>query len=248
MKPRLVAAIFCLFAGVACALNCCAQNASPPNQWGENFNSPGATLKFKETAREVVSDRTVVTYNLLASGLPKDRHYILWMLGLGQDPRAMTDAYLNGEGKVVNVLADPAHQVAEDAIDLRMFGSKGEPFQFAVISDDGTLRAFTLFVPFPMEKTSGTCRLSVIEGAPHYEAVTVNVTGLQPNETFVIEMHSENEGGRSNVTASPQGTYASAVFPFVKGETSGKARVAVEAQSCKLEIEFPWGQGSQKYQ
>jgi hypothetical protein len=248
MKPGLLAAIFCVFAGVACALDCSGQSAPPRNQWGEKFNSPGATLKFKETAREVMSDRTVVTYNLFASGLPKDQHYVLWMLGLGQDPRATTDAYLNGEGKVVDVLADSTHHVEEDAIDLKIFGSKGEPFQVAVISDDGALRAFTLFVPFPIEKTSGTCRLTAVEGAPHYEAVAVSVMGLRPNETFVIEMHSENEGGRNNVTASPQGTYVSVVFPFVKGETSGKAKIAVEAQSCKLEIEFPWGQGSQKYQ
>jgi hypothetical protein len=60
---------------------------------------------------------------------------------IDSDPRATTDAYLNEEGKVVNILADPAHHTAEDPINLKVFGRKGEPIQSALISDDDFLMA-----------------------------------------------------------------------------------------------------------
>lgn len=248
MKTSLLAAILCAAAALVCAADCTAQSVPPRDQWGEKFNSPGATLTFKETAREVMGDHTVVTYNLFASGLPEDQHYVLCMLGLGKEPQATTGAYLNGQGKIVNVLADPAHHVAEDPIDLKLYGSKGEPFQFAVISDDGHLRSFTQIVPFPIEKTNGTCRISAVELGPYYFGVLITVTGLRPNEAFMTETHSENEGGQTSATADAQGAYRAGVFPFVKGKRSGKAQFRVNAQSCKIDVEFPWGEGSQKYQ
>ncbi len=248
MKTCLLGAILCVASALVCAADCTAQGIPPRDQWGEKFDSPGSKLTFKETVREVMGDRTVVTYNLFASGLPKDQHYVLCMLGLGKEPQATTDAYLNDDGKVVNVLADPARHVAEYPIDLKVYGSKGEPFRFAIISDDGQLRAFTQIVPFPIEKTNGTCRISAVELGPYYSGVLITVTGLQPNEAFMTETHSENEGGQTNATADAQGTYRAGVFPFVKGKGSGKARFRVSAQSCKVEIEFPWGEGSQKFQ
>lgn len=240
------AAVLC-FSVFASAPSCLAQ-VPASDHWGERFNSAGATLTFKEMGRQQMADRTVVRYNLYASGLPKGQHYVLCKMGIDYKPQGVSDAYLNDQGKVVNVLADRSRHIDEDPIDLVLFGAKGEPFQFAIVSDDGQLRAFIEIVPFPIEKNSGSCRLSVIEAAPHYEAVRVTVTGLQPSENIVVEMHSEDEGGPQNVAADAQGRYRAVVGTFVKGKTSGKTSIAISAQSCKLAVEFPWGEGSQHYQ
>jgi hypothetical protein len=112
----------------------------------------GQSSLTKEVGRTTIQGRTVVTYNLFASGLPRDQHYVLCILNVGGDPQPVADAYLNGDGKVVNVLADPAHNVAEDPIDAKAFGGKGEPIQFALISDEHHLRAFTQVIPFPWRK------------------------------------------------------------------------------------------------
>lgn len=245
---RWAAVIVFSFASQICAATCLAQSAPSRSQWNEKFNSPGAKLTYKETERAFVGDRTIVTYNLFATGLPADKEYTLWFLGLGRDPQPDADAYLNAQGKVVNVLADPQRHIEEDVINLQVFGAKGEPFQFALISADGGLRAFTQIVPFPMEKTSGSCHLSAIELAPHYTGVQILVTGLRPNEAVNVETQSENEGGQVKGVANADGVYNAAVFPAVKGKDSGKARFAVNAQSCKVGIEFPWGQGTQKFQ
>lgn len=180
--------------------------------------------------------------------MPKNIHYILCTLNVGSEPTAATDAFLNEEGKVVNVLSDPAHHVAEDPINLKVFGGKGEPMQFALISDDNQSRAFVQIVPFPIEATSGSCRLTVTETAPYYFGVLIKATGLMPNEDLVIDMKSSTEGGESKAKADDMGRYNATIFPFVKGKGSGKARFDVTAKSCKIGIEFPWGEGSYQYQ
>lgn len=221
-----------------------AQDLSSKDQWGERSNSPGAKLTYKEVSRSRVSDRTVVTYNLFASGLPKDQHYAFWVLNVGANPRAVADAYLNGDGKVVNVLADPKRQIAEDPIDAVVFGGKGEPIQFALISDDGRSHAFAEIVPFPIEATAGSCNIMAIEATPNYQGVIVRLVGLQPSEDLLVDTKSDSEAAQSKAKADERGNYNTLLFPFVKGKRSGKARVSVTAKSCKIGIEFPWGEGS----
>jgi hypothetical protein len=248
MKIQLERHMFLLLTIATLAAPCFAQNTPRRDQWGERFNSAGAKLSYKEIARTQIQGRTVITYNLFASGLPKDQHYVLFVLNVGRDPQAVTDAYLNGDGKVVNVLADPSHHVAEDPINAKVFGGKGEPIQFALVSDDDELRAFAQVIPFPMEETAGPCHLSAIETGPNYFGLLIKVTGFQPDEELAIEQRSENENGQSKGKADSQGIYDAAILPFVKGRRSGKARFAVSGKSCKIGIEFPWGEGSYQYQ
>jgi hypothetical protein len=140
MKTRSVAAMICLvmLAGSVSLLEYSAQAIPGRDQWSEKSNSPGAKLTYKEIGLARIQDRTVI-YLPSVCVLPKDGHYVLCVLNVGSDPRATTDAYLNEEGKVVNILADPAHHTAEDPINLKVFGRKGEPIQFALISDDDFL-------------------------------------------------------------------------------------------------------------
>ncbi len=154
---------------------------------------------------------------------------------------------LNDDDKVVNVLADPAHNIAEDPINAKVFGGKGEPIQFALVSDDDQSRAFAPIVPFPVEKTEGPCRLSLIETGPLYFGVAIILTGFQPDEELSITTESESEGGQSKDKAGVTGGYNVALLPSVKGKRSGKARFIVSGKSCKIGIEFPWGEGSYQY-
>lgn len=226
---------------------CKGQTTITRDHWGEKFNSPGTQLTYKETAHTSVQGRTVITYNLYASGLPKDQHCVLWVLNVGDDPRGNADAYLNEEGKVVNVLADPEHHVKEDPIDMKVFGGKAEPIGVALISDDGALTVFAQIIPFPMEKTSGPCHLSLVQRAPYYSVVSIAVNGFQPGEEFSAEQRSENEVGQTG-KADEKGNYNAIIVPLVKGKRSGKAGFFVTAKSCKIGIEFPWGEGSYQYQ
>ena len=241
-----LAAMKTLVALLVCHVLCTASFAQTQDKmdWGEKFNSNGATLFVKETGRDRVDGQTVVTYNLYASGLPKDVDYTLWIKLVGSNPQAGADAYINKDGLIVNVLADPAHHVAEDPINLRVFAGRGEPKEFAVIATDGSYRAFAQVVPFPIENSSGPCHISATMVEPNYSAVLIRVTGLQPKEQFQTVEQSGNEGAPTRATAAENGTFKALFFPVVKGQSSGKLTFRVSAKACSVYLELPWGQGS----
>jgi hypothetical protein len=78
----------------------------------------------------------------------------------------------------------------------------------------------------------------------NYSGVSIAVTGLQSREEFQIGQRSGSEAARTKATAADDGTYRTLVFPFVKGQSSGKLKFDVTAKACAVGIEVPWGQGS----
>jgi hypothetical protein len=227
---------------VLCAT--CFPQTESKLDWGEKFNSNGATLVIKEGARSRVNGKTVVTYNLFVSGLPTNADYTLWIKVVGKNPQAVADAFINKDGLVVNVLSDPAHNVVEDPVNLKVVAGRGEPKQFAVIAKDGRYRVFGQVVPFPIERASGPCNISATMMGTDYYGVFVVVTGLQPNEEFQTIQQSGSEGGTTKATAAADGSYRTLVFPFVKGQSTGTLRFGVAAKVCAVDVEVPWGQGS----
>lgn len=217
-------------------------------EWGEKFNSSGARLVLKETGRNLANGQTVITYNMFASGLPKDVEYTLWMKLVGSNPQSIADAFINKDGLVVSVLADPEHGVAEDPINLKVVAGRGEPKPFGLIANDGPYRVFAEIVPFPVENSDGPCKLSATMMMPNYFALQIIVAGLQPKEEFQIEQQSGSEGGQTKVAAEDNGTYRATIFPFVKGQASGNLRIKVNAKACTVGLEVPWGAGSYRIQ
>ncbi len=213
-------------------------------EWGEKFNSSGATLVLKEAGRNRASGQTIITYNLFVSGLPKDEEYSLWIRLVGSNPQAVADAFINKDGLVVSVLSDPAHNVAEDPINLKVLAGRGEPKQFALIANDGRYRVFGQVVPFPIEKRTGACSISATMMGQNYSVVSVVVSGLQSNEEIQIAQRSGSEGAQTKATAAEDGTYRALVVPLVKGQSSGKLKFTVIAKACSVDVEVPWGQGS----
>jgi hypothetical protein len=213
-------------------------------EWGEKFNSDGATLVLKESGRIRVKNQTVITYNAFASGLPKDVEYTLWTRLVGSEPQCIADAYINKDGLVVNVLADPARNIAEDPIHIKVFAGRGEPKNFGLIANDGHVRAFGQVVPFPIESKAGQCSISATMGMPNYFMVSIVVAGLQPREDFQIDQQSGNEGAQTKATAEVDGSYRVILMPFVKGQSSGKVRFNVNGKSCQIGLKVPWSQGS----
>jgi len=214
------------------------------DDWTRGANSPGSALSLKETGRNRMQGRTVVSYRLFASGLPKGQHFTLWTWNLGSKPEAVADAFINQDGLIVNRLGDATQK--EDPIDLRTFAGRGEPKRFALTSDDWNLQAFAEAVPFPIEQTSNGCKLSVETSAPDYAAVVLHGSGFQPNEALTIDLASGP--GKQRATATSEGTYTAAIFPTIKGQESGKASATVTSSKCSVGVQFPWGEGSYKIQ
>jgi hypothetical protein len=223
-----------------------AQDKQFTDDWRKAANSPGSALTLKETGRNATNGRTVVSYRLFASGLPKGQHFTLWTWVLGSDPEAVADAFINPEGLIVDKLGDATHK--EDPIDVRAVAGRGEKKRFAITSDDWTLQAFAEAVPFPIEQTVNGCHLWVEMSAPNYQGVVVRGSGFQPSESLTIDLASGPEGGKQQLNATPEGTYTAAILPSVKGQKSGKASVTISTPKCSVAVQFPWGDGSYRIQ
>jgi hypothetical protein len=63
-----------------------------------------------------------------------------------------------------------------------------------------------------------------------------------------MSSNPSTKADKSKAKADAQGTYNAALLPFVKGKRSGKTRFVASGKSCNISIEFPWGEGSYKYQ
>jgi hypothetical protein len=113
-----------------------------------------------------------------------------------------------------------------------------------VISNYGHYRVFAEVVPFPIEDFAAPCKLSATMMSPNYFGVLVVVTGLQSNEEFQVDQQSGGERAQTKATAADDGTYRVLLFPFVKGQTSGKLRFNIKAKACAVGVEVPWGAGS----
>ncbi|HVO82216.1 MAG TPA: hypothetical protein VMT28_15885 [Terriglobales bacterium] len=211
-------------------------------------NSPGVKLEARELGRTQISGHTVVMYNLYASGMSAGQQYTLWQWNIGGDPQPAASAVLNTDGKVVSSLADPAHHVQEDPVNIRAFGGRGQPLRFGLVSDDGQLQAFARVIPFPIQTSNGACHLSAEMEAPNYAAVAFVGSGFLPGEQLTVKTHSENEGGENKAVAAPDGTSRNLVLPFVKGKASGEIKFEIRASGCTIALEIPWGQGSYQLQ
>lgn len=240
--------ILWLAAWLAMAANSMPQTQARQDHWDEKFNTPGAILVLKEIGRDHVNGRTVVTYNLFASGLPHDTSYILWTRLVGRAPQPAADTLLDNEGKVLSQLAEPERHLPEDPVNLKVFAGKGEPKQFALISKDGRFRVFAEVIPFPIEVSDGPCHLSVVMRSENYYAISIHVAGLQAHDELTVASESDGEQMQNRAEATGLGMYDSALFPAVKGKHSGTVRFAVKSKSCKLGIELPWGEGSYELQ
>jgi hypothetical protein len=134
-QHRMNRTLWHIIAFSALSFTCTAQAVSSSQQWGEN--TANSKLVLTETGRSISNGRTVVTYNLFASGLPPDTQYTLWTRLVGSEAQPAADALLNDEGKAVSLLADSEHHIPEDPINLKVFAGRGEPRQVALISKDG---------------------------------------------------------------------------------------------------------------
>jgi hypothetical protein len=96
-------------------------------------------------------------------------------------------------------------------------------------------------VPFPNSAVDKGCRLQSIIGSPKGELTFVEGTGFDPNEDLTIDSESYGEKHHDVTKAAADGSFFSAVMPFVLGKKSGKTVWEIKARSCHPKLTFSWG-------
>ena len=218
----------------------------------EVSSTAGAKLIAKERSRTKGEQGTVIRYDLVTQGLPRDQHYTLvaWPLNGGITP-VEKGISLTEDGRLIctgKAKADcvPSSPDADPIIDLALTAAKGEPKRFGLISDDQKWKALTTLVSFPDVGTDGGCTLEALRITPEAEAMMIRGKGFPPSS--VLPMTSDSAGDMVSGTwqVNDKGELVSLVIPGVRGKTEGQTTVRVKAPECAPQVIFRWGKGSSR--
>jgi hypothetical protein len=213
-------------------------------------STTGAKLIAKERSRAKGEQATVIRYDLITQGLPRDQHYTLvtWPLNGAITP-VEGGISLTEDGRLIctgKTKADcaPSRPDADPIIDLALTAAKGEPKRFGVISDDQKWKALTTLVAFPDVGTDGGCTLEALRVTPEAEAMMVRGKGFTPRLTVPMTSDSAGEIVTGSWQINEKGELISLVMPAVRGKTEGQATIRVKAPECAPQVVFRWGKGS----
>jgi hypothetical protein len=215
--------------------------------WGPKTNSTGAMLTLMEAARATVQGHATVSYQMVTSGLPKEKTYslVMWQIG-GQPQGVMGGVTVDASGTAIcsGKAGTCRGDKPDDPIDLAMQAGLGEVKRVALMATDKSAQAFASVVPFPNRATDAGCTLEETLVTPKAEAVMLSATGFKPGVALDIEMNSEGEIQHFSGKTDANGAYEWVVLPFKKGLTKGRAQVSVRSEGCKPSLSFAWGEGS----
>ena len=217
--------------------------------WGKS--SPGVQLAAHESPREHNASGTVLLYNLLGTGFPADKTYDLWFWRLGKEPeKAIAGVSFDKRGLLVcsgkpGLCAGQGWTIPSTSRPRRYWANPGA---LRVVSTDARVAGFAEAVPFPIEASDKSCKLSVVRQSPLAEVVAVRASGFTPYEMLSVTTNSSADDSTHSPTALPDGTWQAIIGTKVPGQVSGVANIQVSGHGCRVSVSFPWGEGSTKQQ
>lgn len=189
--------------------------------WEPVRPTPGAQIKLEKTSGPF--------FVMRASGFPADKKYVLMM------------KYL--DGKIGAVPIDDIQALIGGKFSFVYSNVyRGEPIEYAVISIDETVRAYTRIIPFPLEaKSNKGCQLAMSLVSPDLTNFAINAEGFGKGEVVQTTSRSGQETLVSKITASDDGGFVVIIAPGVVGQTGGEATFEATSPSCTLQIKYDWG-------
>jgi hypothetical protein len=220
--------------------------ANLQKNFGKKMNSPGVDLSLKEISRSRTSDRTLVRYELYATGLSGDAAYALFKIQIsGQILKQLDGVTLDADGRAICAgrKGTCSGSTPNDPINLVFFAGKSEPIRLSLASNDEShpLRGFIQVIPFPNSITDKGCKLESILGTPKGELTYIQGSGFEPNEDLTMDSESYGEKNHAVTKAETDGSYFAVALPNILGKPSGTTKWSVRGRNCNPILNFPWG-------
>lgn len=228
------------------------ETPGPPDSasWEPRHSTPGVTLRMVEAGRRKQGGSTLVGYGFEAEGVPEGRVFRLLMWSSGTQVQTLLDG-LTATRSGHLVCTDPTlpeHAFwrceAQKLEDLRIGVFKqvrGEATRTALVSRDGSVRAFARAVPFPLVATDGACRLELESLHPDYGTFIAWGAGFPPGERARLELGVGRQTSEFVPEADARGRFHVRLSPRRPGKKGGEATVRATAPGCQPELEFDWG-------
>lgn len=219
------------------------------NNWGKA--TPGVTLVAHEEPREHTDKGTVLWYNLIGKGFPDGVVYALWRWVPGKSPEPLIRG-VSFDKRGVLVCSGKLDYCkgsgSDDPVNLKTTAARGEMKRLAVVSEDGKIAAFVDTVPFPIEASDKSCKLSVTRSSPLADAVVVRATGLKGNQPLTVTTRYGTAEAKEKLMSGSDGTWQELVHAPDAQQPSGKALISVSDGFCSVSVAYAYGPGSNQPQ
>jgi hypothetical protein len=230
-----------------------AQSSTTPEQlaqrvtsmhdaWGPRASSPNISLTIIKESQTGTDFR----YGLRAMGIPDGSVFTLmsWPVTQREPAQVLQGVTFNGEGVAVcagrpGTCGDPA--TPNDPIHIPFRPVPGEPIRLAVVSSDGSMKAFAKIVPLPLQGEDKACRVNASLLTPGAELLFIEGTGLAANSELTMRTDSEGERHDFKGKADAQGRFTSALLPHKQGLTHGTVNILLKGSTCSPAVSVPWG-------
>jgi hypothetical protein len=206
--------------------------------------TPGLRLELKELNGSVGS--TEVKYRLRPSGLPRAVVFNVWVKDFGHSFHQIASGFqLTEFGKLVWIEGDePSSGVRE--LDKVEFGPglypRGALWEVAIVSVDQTLKAFAKTIPYPITASDGACSVSLELVSQRGERFLASGVGFFPGEQVVIESQYSGRVTSKRERVAAPGTLSPDVISHAATGSDRSARYTVKGHSCKVVVDYEWGE------
>ena len=220
------------------------------NNWGKG--TAGVMLVAHEEPRQHTAKGTILWYNLIGKGFPEGVVYTLWRWLPEKSPEPVIKGVSFDKRGVLVCSGRPGYckgDGPDDPINIKTTAMLGEMKRLAVVSEDSKIVAFADAVPFPIEASDKSCKLSVVRMSALADTVVVRATGLKANQALTVTTRYGDEGATTKSNSAVQdGTWHEVVTAAGTKQPSGKALIAVSDGVCTVSVTFDYGLGSNKPQ
>lgn len=228
-----------------------SEEGGPLWRWKES--TPGVKLEIRENYRTKKSGTLRIGYSLLSAGFPQGHRYLfyLWTFGKADGWLMMSGFSADAAGRLTcdepippAVAAKGDRRCPYDLEKLEtVFTPKGKgiPFQAAILSEDGDVKAFARAVPLPIDFTQGGCRLSAEPISEDLGDYLIQGEGYTPGEVVNWTARTQGLSQENQTKASETGKFVVELHPGVSGADGGKVEFTATGVKCNPALLFHWG-------
>jgi hypothetical protein len=209
--------------------------------WGPVTSTPNMSLTLAESSRSTEGIRMT----LHTTGLPAGKTYSLvsWTI-TEKNPVTLMDGVTVDASGLAICAGTPGTckgDKADDPIDLVLRPIAGEPVRLALISSDQSIKVLANTVPIPLRGADQGCTLDAVLLSPGAEVVWIEAAGFIPKGTITVRSSSEGELRGDDKKANADGSFRTAILPYVEGLSHGVVTVTLKSGKCSPSVKIPWG-------
>jgi hypothetical protein len=216
--------------------------------WDEIASHEG-NLVMKESNRTKTPTATVITYDLFAPALPKEKRYTLvrWPLNGGMQA-VRTGVTLGNEGRLLCAGKTPEECKVKEGenpqIAVKITFAKGEASRWALMSEDQASKALASLIPFPLVAQDKGCTLEAKLVTSDARVLMVTASGLPAGGDVPIVSSSAGVVASATWHMNENGKLNAVVVTEVPGKDGGDFSLQLKGSACEPAISLKWGKDS----